>query len=211
MPITLILESDGGLSEFVMKPIDRKTRKTVTKKLAVDSQGRECSRAMLTHDGLLLGSGATADLYEDADGNAVDHGDVIQADHDGNVLRNLPATIGRPQRPVGPVSAEELLEHTVMKAYALVPVAIAHDLQASLAQGDIYRVAYRPRASVVDNPAFILVNKWGIFLLQCKPCLMEFIRLDQPIILEDGLDDDEDLWDEWHTNIVSGDFGGDIW
>ena len=72
MPMTLILETDDGISEFVMKPIGRKTRQSVTKKLAVDSQGRTCTRAMLTHDGLLLKSGGTSDLYEDAEGNNVE-------------------------------------------------------------------------------------------------------------------------------------------
>ncbi|MHB9036972.1 MAG: hypothetical protein ACYC64_09905 [Armatimonadota bacterium] len=200
MPITLILETDGGISEFVMKPIGRNTRQTVTKKLAVDSQGRECSRALMTHDGLLLGSGAVADLYEDSNGNSIEQSDVIQADFDGNILRNLPATIGRPQRSVGPIPADELLEHTVTKAYALVPIAIAHDLQESLVQGGIYRVSYRPRASVLDNPAYIFANTSGIFVIQCKPCVIEFIRLDQPIILENELDDEDDMWDEWEVN-----------
>ena len=136
MPITIILETDGGISEFVMKPIDRKIRQTVTKKLAVDSQGRECRRSMLTHDGLLLDSGMVADLYEDEEGNCAPHGEVIQTDESGNVLRNLPATVGRPQRPFGPIFPDELLEHTVAKAYALVPIAIARDLRESLANGD---------------------------------------------------------------------------
>ena len=209
MPITLILETDGGISEFAMKPIDRKGRQAVTKKLAVDSQGRECGRAMLTHDGLLLGSGAVADLYDDSDGNSVVHGEVMWADDNGNVLRNLPATTGRSQRPVGPISQKELLEHTVVKAYALVPVAIARDLSDSLAGGDVYWVAFRPRASVADLPAFILANASGVFLLQCKPCLIEFIRLDQPIVLEDDLDDEDDLWDGWQVNTDST--GGEAW
>lgn len=211
MPMTLLIETDGGISEFVMKPIGRKTRQTITKKLTVDSQGRECSRALITHDGLLLGSGSVSDMYEDYDGNTVEHGEVVATDNGGNVLRNLPATIGRPQRPVGPVSSDELLEHMVTKAYALVPVTIAHDLHCSLVQGDIYRVSYRPRASVVDNPAFILANTSGVFLLQCKPCLTEFIRLDQPIILEDELDDEDDLWDGWQMNSTAGEIGGDVW
>ncbi len=164
MSMTLLIETDCGISEFAMKPIDRKSRQTITKKLAVDSHGRECGRAMLTHDGLLLGSGAVADLYEDADGNSIDHGDVMVTDDSGNVLRNLPATTRRPQRPVGPVPVDELLEHMVVKAYALVPVAIARDLGSSLSDGDVYRVAFRPRASVVDHPAFVLSNGHGVFL-----------------------------------------------
>ena len=211
MPMTLILETDGGISEFVMRPIDRQTRQTTTKRLAVDSQGRECSRAMLTHDGFLLGSGAVADLYEDADGNSVEHGEVLCTDDGGNVLRNLPATTGRPQRAVGPILPEELLEHAVTKAYALTPIAIANDLRDALSGGDVYRVAFRPRASVVDHPAFVLSNDHGVFLLQCKPCLIEFIRLDQPIALENELDDEDDLWEDWSTNSNADATGGELW
>jgi len=210
MPMTLILETDGGISEFVMKPIGRKTRQSVTKKLAVDCRGRECIRALMTHDGLLLGSGAVADLYEDSVGNSVEHGEIVETDANGVTLRNLAATLGRPQRPVGPVAPEELLEHAVMKAYALVPTALANDFRDSLAGGDIYRVAFRPRASVVDNPAFILANASGIFLVQCKPCLIEFIRLDQPVILWDELDDEVDLWDDWQMSSADT-AGGDTW
>lgn len=211
MPMTLILETDGGISEFVMKPIGRKTRQSVTKKLAVDLQGRECTRALMTHDGLLLGSGAVADLYEDSDGNSVERGEIIETDANGVTLRNLGATLGRPQRPVGPVAPDELLEHTVMKAYALVPVVIARDLGNSLSGGDIYRVAFCSRATVVDTPAYVLANASGIFLLQCKPCLVEFIRLDQPIVLEGDLDDEDDLWDDWQTNNAAESTGGDTW
>lgn len=210
MPMMLTLETDDGVSEFVMRPIDRKTRQATTKRLAVDSQGRECGRAMMTHDGLLLGSGAIADLYEDANGNSVVHGEVIQTDESGNILRNLSATVGRPQRPAGPIPVEELLEYTIMKAYALVPTIIARDLQESLGSGDIYKVAFRPRASVVDNPAFILSNASGVFLLHYKPCLVEFIRLDQPIVLEDELEDEDDLWDNWQINSTDTD-GGETW
>ena len=210
MPMTLILETDGGISEFVMKPIGRKTRQSVTKKLAVDCRGRECGRALMTHDGLLLGSGAVADLYEDTDGNSVEHGEIVETDDNNVALRNLAATVGRPQRPVGPVASEELLEHMVMKAYALLATVTAHDLRDSLLGGDVYRVAFRPRASVVDSPAFVLSNANGIFLIQCKPCLIEFIRLDQPIVLEDETDDEDDLWNDWQTNSTDT-IGGDAW
>jgi hypothetical protein len=210
MPITLILETDGGISEFVMKPIGRKTRQSVIKKLAVDCQGRECSRAMLTHDGLLLGSGSVADLYEDSDGNSVEHAEIVETDGNNVTLRNLAATVGRPQRPVGPVASEELLGHTTVKAYALIPIVIAGDLSDSLLGGDIYKVAFRPRPSVVDSPAFVLSNANGIFLIQCKPCLIEFVRLDQFIVLEDETDDEDDLWEDWQTNSTDT-VGGDTW
>ena len=211
MPLTLALETDGGISEFTLHPVDRKSRQRITKKLAVDPQGRECSRALSTYDGLVLHSGAVAQLYEDLGGNSVEHGNVLQTDEMGATLRNLAATVGRPQRPVGPVLVDELLEHTVLKAYALVPTVVARDLRDSLSDGDIYRVAFRPRASVTDNPAFLFSNHNGIFLLQCRPCLVEFVRLDQPIVLEDEVDDEDDLWDDWQMNTGADAIGGETW
>jgi hypothetical protein len=209
--MTLVLETDGGASEFLLKPIDRMAGRSTTKKLAVDSQGRQCRRGLMTHDGLLLSSGTVTDLYEDGDGNTVEHTEVVQTDECGNTLRNLPATVGRPQRPAGPVPVDELLEHTVAKAYMLVPLHIARDLSDLLAAGDIYRVVFRPRASVVDRPAFILANGSGIFLIQCKVCLFEFIRLDQYVVVEDEMDDEDDLWDDWRENSHADLTGGETW
>ncbi len=209
--MTLVLETDGGISEFVMKPIDRKSRQATTKRVAVDAQGRECSRALLTRDELLLGSGSVTDNYEDKDGNSVEHGEVMQVDACGHTLLNLPATIGRTQRPVGPVEVELLLEHTVMKAYVLLSAVIANDLRDSLAALDVYQVAFRPRASVIDHPAFMLANSSGIFLLQCRPCLTQFIRLDQPVIQDSELDDEEELWDDWQMSSQADSIGGDAW
>ena len=207
----LEIETDGGLSEFIMKLIDRKSRQGITKKIALDAQGRQCTTALLTHDGICLGNGSTADIYEDVDGNSIEHTEVIQTDDNGNILRNLPPTIGRPQRPIGPIQPEELLEHTVIRAYALSRVLVAMDLNNSLVAGDIYGVAFRPRATVIDHPAYLLANNAGIFLLQCKPALFEFIRLEQPIALNDELDDEDDLWDDWpqHTEAIIA--GGEQW
>ena len=207
----LEIETDGGLSEFIMKPIDRKSRQGMTKKIALDAQGRQCTTALLTHDGICLGNGSTAELYEDIDGNSIEHGDVMQTDDNGNTLRNLPITTGRPQRPIGPIQPEELLEHTVIRAYALSRVLVAMDLNNSLVAGDIYKVAFRPRATVVDHPAYLLSNNTGIFLLQCKPALFEFIRLDQPIVLEEDLDDEDDLWDDWPQQTEAIITGGEQW
>ncbi len=92
MPMMLLIETDGGISEFVMKPIDRKSCQRVSKRLAVDYQGRECSRALMTHDGLLLGSGSVSDLYEDCDGNGVEHGEVVA------ILPSFSRLIPKPSR-----------------------------------------------------------------------------------------------------------------
>jgi len=64
---------------------------------------------------------------------------------------------------------------------------------------------------VVDSPAFVLANASGIFVVQCKPCLVEFIRLDQPVVLENELEDEDDLWDDWQVSPGGENIGGDAW
>ncbi|MHB0999253.1 MAG: hypothetical protein ACYC27_08400 [Armatimonadota bacterium] len=166
----------------------------------------------LTHDGTILPPGCTADLYEDADGNAVEHGDLLQTDNEGRLLRTIPATIGRPQRPVGPIPAEEVMQFVATRAYALSSVSMARDLCDSLLSGDIYRIPFRPRTAIVDYPAFLLANDTGIYLLRCEPILTEYIRLDQPVILEDI--DEDDAWDNWEVNdsgIIENSGGEEEW
>jgi len=211
MTKTLVLESDGGTSEFTMRPLDRATGQRSRKTLAIDAHGRECRRALMTHDGLLMAAGAVAALYEDSEGNAVESGNVLHTDSDGNTLRNLPATLGRPQRPVGPVPPEELLDHVAVKAYTLSPLVLARDLAEALGSGAIYRVACRARPSPADMPAFLLGNGHGVFLLQCRPCLAEFVRHDQPVLLEEDLDDEDDPWEDWSMNTHNGGMGDDSW
>ena len=211
MSLTLILETEGGASEFMMKRVDRKSRQGVRRRIPVDTQGRECSRALMTRDGLVMGAGMVAELYEDVDGNCIERGEVHQTDESGNPLRSLPATLGRPQRPVGPIPPEELLEHTVVKAYALVPIAIARDLADSLAGGAVYRVACRARAATVDLPAFILANEAGLFMVQCEPCLAQFIRSEQAVTLEEDIDDEEDAWDDWGVETLENAARDEAW
>lgn len=47
MPMLLTLETDGGIYKFVTTPIDRKTRQYVTKRLAMDSQGRDYTKVLI--------------------------------------------------------------------------------------------------------------------------------------------------------------------
>ncbi len=208
---TLVLETDGGVSEFMMKPLERALGWRRRKRVAVDAQGRECRRALMSHDGLLLVPGAVAALYEDADGNTVEPGDVLQTDADGNILRSLPATLGRPQHPRGPVAPEELLDYVTVKAYALTALVLARDLGDALTGGAIYRVACRLHSSTTDAPAFLLGNEHGIFLFQCKPCLAEFVRHDQPIVLDNDLDEEEDSWEDWPMNAFHAGTGDVPW
>ncbi|MHB9124571.1 MAG: hypothetical protein ACYC4F_01330 [Armatimonadota bacterium] len=198
--MNILLETDDGVSEFLLTPIERKNKRT--KRIPVDSEGRECRPVLVTHDGHALPSGSTALLYDDGEGNSIERGETVETDEQGNPLRTLPSTIGRPQRLSEPVQPEDLLGHVMERAYALTPVALASDLKELLAEGCIYRVPFRPRASVTEYPAFLLANENGIFMLQGRACNMEFIALDQPVMLEDEETDTDD--EPWEYDLLGG-------
>ena len=206
MSLTLMIETDDGISEFALMPVEKK-RKT-TRRIMVDSDGRECKSMLMTYDGHTLISGSTALLYDDGSGNTIDRGEIVEVDEHGNILHALPSTIGRPQRLSEPVQPDELLEYVIQKAYALTPIVMTSDLKELLASGCIFRVPFRYRASSTDYPAFILANLNGIFLLQGKECHMEFVILEQSISIQDP-DEDDESWDEaWEYDRV---VGGEEW
>lgn len=205
MSLTLMIETDDGISEFALIPIEKRK---ATRRIMVDSDGRECKSMLMTYDGHTLISGSTALLYDDVSGNTIDRGEIVEVDGHGNILRALPSTIGRPQRLSEPVQPNELLEYVMQKAYALTPIVMTSDLKELLASGCIFRVPFRYRASSTDYPAFILTNSNGIFLLQGKECQIEFVRLGQSIAIQDT-DEDDESWDEaWEYDRV---VGGEEW
>jgi len=202
MSMTLLLETDDGISEFALEPIKRKGKKT--KRIAVDSANQECRPVLMTHDGHVLQSGSTSLLYDDGVGNTIERKEIVEADGHGNTLRTLQSTIGRSQRLSEPVQPEELLECVMEKAYALTPVTFVSDLEELLTSGCIFRVPFRPRACTTDHPTFILANSNGIFLLQGKRCQIEFVRLEQSIAVQDE-DEDDETWDEaWEYDLLGG-------
>jgi len=206
MPMLILLETDSGVSEFMLTSIGKKTNRSA-RRIAVDADGRECKPALMTHDGHVLASGSTALLYDDGGGNTIDRKEIVEMDEHGRLLRTLPSTIGRPQRLSAPVQPEELLEYEIDRAYALTPVILTSDLKELLLSECIFRVPFRPRASSADDPAFVLSNANGIFLLQGRQCRMDFVTLEQPITIHEE-DEDGGPWEEaWEHDL----HGGEEW
>lgn len=198
--MTLILEVDvpTGRSALSLMPVDRTVLRR-HRRVALDTQGRVCQTAWRTWDGVHVLPGALADGYEDPDGATVPRGEVVATDAQGCPLRQLPATAGRPQRLEGPVLPDDLLAHVVTKVYAVTAHHLDPTLRHSLGQGDIYRVAFRPRPSTSDPPAFLLANAHGIFLLQTAPCRLDWLTHEQLMPLDLPADDEEDApaWGDW--------------
>jgi hypothetical protein len=194
MPHVLEITYADVRSVLLLTPWERVSSRR-TRRVALDAQGRPCDTAWQTWEGLAIPPGGVAQGYEGLEGSTVPRAEVVATAADGRPLRRLPATTTRPQQLEGPVPVEDLLAHVVTKVYVVTAERLDAALRRSLQQGDMYRVAFRPRASTSDPPAFLLANASGIFLLQAAPCRVEWITQAQVVATDADTDEGGDLWD----------------
>jgi len=178
----LEIRFQGRPSKFSMHQIDRKRLYGYRRRIALDSQSRECATAHLTRDGrFLLPAGSTAHVYVNEHGDAVERSGMAEARADDS---------SRGLEIQGPVPIEELLNHVAVKAYALSPKLVDPRLLEALRRGEIFRVPSE-NGSTPSSISFLLANEHGVFLLRAAPCGFDFVGLAQTA--DDSLASLEDL------------------
>ncbi len=106
----------------------------------------------------------------------------------------LAATTGRSQAAEEVVTSEDVFDHVVTKVYVLEAEALDPVLESKLRAGAIFRIPYRPRLGHMENPAFLLANEHGIFLVHAELCDFDYVGLTQTIAETD------DAWEEAATD-----------
>jgi len=176
---TIEIVYNGEVSSFEFAKVDRGKLYGRKTRVCLDAAGRECGEARLTEDGrYILPHGTTASLYVNESGDAVSSKELISVDSGGQPLPLLPSTLNAPQEVSELVPLDDFLMHRVTAVYQLDDAAISTALDAALSRGDIFRVPFRYRPSRHDNPAFLLMNDEGIFLLVAEPAAFDFIGYD---------------------------------
>jgi len=186
----------GTVARIALERVGRDRLYRSTRRIGVDSNGRECATALLTRDGRhVLGPGCTGGLYLDQSGDVVTNEDLVPVDVEGTALEKLLPTVGSPQELSGPVPVEAILEYVVNDVYQIDDSDLDNTLAASLAKGDIYQMPFRPRASFKDTQAFMLANEHGVFLLVAQPARFEFVGQDSQAISEEDEEEEHDNLD----------------
>jgi hypothetical protein len=176
---TIQIAFGGEVSSFDFTKVDRGKLYGRKTRVCLDAAGRECAEARLTEDGChILPNGTTASLYINERGDAVSSKMLVALDSDGQPLPLLPSTLDAPQDVSEPVPLDDILAHKVTAVYQLDDAAISPALESALSRGDIFRVPFRYRPSCHDNPAFLLKNDEGTFLLVAEPAAFDFLGYD---------------------------------
>jgi hypothetical protein len=190
--VYLDLTFQGQPVRFAKSEIDRARLYGLRKVIALNGQGRECQHALLTRDGRhVLPTGSTADLYINECGDAIPRRELVAVHEACTPLSAGAPTVSSSLEIVGPLAANELLDHVVARVYALYPVAVPTRLAKALGAGAVFRVPYRSRLGAVETPAFLLAGDTGAFLILAEPHGFDFVSPDQPVLPVDDLDEDD--------------------
>jgi hypothetical protein len=182
----------GQPVRFAKSEIDRARLYGLRKLIALDAEGRECQRALLTRDGRhVLPTGSTADLYISECGDAIPRRELVAVHEACMPLSAGAPTVNSSLEIVGPLAANELLDHTITRVYALHPIAVPARLTRALGAGAVFRVPYRSRPGATETPAFLLAGDAGAFLILAEPHGFDFVSPDQPVLPVDDLDEDD--------------------
>ncbi|HUT37527.1 MAG TPA: hypothetical protein VNE39_28870 [Planctomycetota bacterium] len=181
MERTLEVACEGTASSFTVRKLSRATLYGSKRRVPVDAEGRECRAAALTRDGrFLLPAGATATLYLDDQGDAVERGE-LRAARTGQDVASAP----EPQI----AEAAELLDRVVRQVHALVPVAVSAQLDRLLAATGICRLDGGDGDAEVR---FLVKSAAGYFLMIGEPSGFRFVGHDQADV---SIPESDEAWD----------------
>ncbi|MDA9900012.1 hypothetical protein N9D97_04950 [Planktomarina temperata] len=178
----LVVERDEKLASFEVSLLERKKLYGSRTRVAVDDNGRVCTRATLINDGeLLLVSGCTGQGYFTDAGVWVERRQMVPLGADGQITEMHPSTLGVPQKITGPVEALEVLQLHVQSVYSLNFLKDECGLKPKLDAGEIFKCQFNYSSGVEVETAFLLANTSGYFAIVGHQFEAEWCAQDQAL------------------------------
>ena len=179
----LIIEENGQSTFFDVSLLERRKLYGSRKRVALDAQGRVCSRASLTGDGaLVLVSGNTGQGYFTETGAWVERRQMVPINDQGQVTELHPSTLGVPQKVEGPVEALDILKLDVQSIYSLTMLDDELGLKLKLDVGEIFRCPFNYSSGVEVEMAYLVANSSGYFAIVGHPVEAEWCSHDQALL-----------------------------
>jgi len=195
MAKVIAVSLNGAESTFTFSSVDRAAIYGKRRRMALDVDGKPCTRASLLDDGsMILRSGMTGQGYFLPDGTFLKQSELEGYSADGQPLVKAPSTLGVTQDLEGPVTPREVLDLRVQSIYALAPESIDESLKVELESGSVYRFTFNFREDYRAETAMLLANDNGFFALIGQPVRYEWSQLETVSELPaSDVDSDDDL------------------
>lgn len=173
----LVVTLEAQTYGFVLSELERSDLYGSRKRIALDDQGRTCTRAALTVEaGLLVASGMSGQGYFNAQGHGIPRANLVGIDAKGEIVQTQASTLGVPQELHGPVDPGDVLNLELLGVYQLEPEHEAGVLIDRLKSGDIFSCRFNYAASLEVEKAYLLANDQGFFALVGKPITVDWVE-----------------------------------
>jgi hypothetical protein len=190
----LVVSIDGVTASFPVTLVNRSKIYGSRKRVAIDAQGRDCTRAALSSDGAtLIVSGMTTQGYFTRAGRAVSRDEMVGLDAEGKIVEVKPSTLGVEQKADGPVDPSELLKVSVQSVYFLETQEDKTGLAERLKQGEVLRVAFNYVAGLGVETAYLVGNDAGCFAIVGTPVEDQWVGEAQHYVQPEESVDPNDL------------------
>ncbi len=190
----LIVFQGKETASFAITRIERSKIYGTRKRIALDGQGRPCTKAALTADGdHLLLPDMTAQGHFAGDGRWIPRSEMIGIDAAGNKIDAKPSTLGTAQALAGPVPPQEVLDLDVDGFFWLEPEPDNAPLVEKLKKGEIYKCAFSYTSAIDVGTAFLLANDEGFFAVVGRRVAERWVEEGEVFVPSDTEDDGDDL------------------
>lgn len=184
----LVFQFGESAISFQMNKIDRSRLYGFKELEVLDDKNRQCELATLADDGrTLVGKGATALGWLDAEGAWCDKSELKPVDLDGNEVDSVESSFSAPVKLFDVASIDDYLRHNIRLIYALESEDNLDELKVELKKGTIFSFPYSYRGGLEADSGFLLTNESGeIMMAVGNPTKVEFIGLAAPPIDIEG-------------------------
>ena len=190
----LIVSFGGVAASFPVTLVDRSKIYGSKKRVAIDAQGRDCTRAALSSDGAtLIVSGMTAQGYFTRAGRAVSRSEMVGLNAEGEIVEVKPSTLGVEQKAEGPVDPSELLNLSVQSVYFLETQEDKTGLADRLKRGEVLKVDFNYVAGLGVETAYLVGNDAGCFAIVGTPVADQWVEEGQQFVQPEESVDSDDL------------------
>lgn len=163
----------------------------------LDKDQQRCDLATLAYDGrTVISMGGTALGYMNPQGEWLSRSELTAVTVEGEPIEEVESSFKVDLQLDKEVSIEEFLDHSVRLIYSLNPVeGEIGEFRKSVDDGKIYRFEFSYRGGTSVDPAFVLSNDHGLWLLITDSNRIEYASLTNAAVcakIEEPEEEEED-------------------
>jgi len=197
MPRSLTFIHDDCQFVCQIQKMDRSKLYGTVSTETVDKNRQRCELATLAYDGkTVISTGGTSIGYMNPEGEWLSRSDLTAVDANGEPVAAVQSSFKIDITLDNEVSIEDYLNHSVRLIYALNPTEGESDAcLKQLQSGKIYSFDFSYRGGTSVDPAFVLANEFGVWLLITDGNRVEYASLENVAVCAKVEEPDEEKED----------------